>query len=143
MTARFALLFTLMLAIAASGVIVVREPHWPVEAVQVASAYVRALQDGDDTRALALTGLAGTAAKRFAAESHHQLCAHASMTAVSTHPPQTVGNRWRRWLAGRPIEQDVITVRMENLHVPCLLSVSLRPGPDGGWRVVAFHRTAG
>ena len=143
MTARFALMFTFVLATAAFGVILIREPHWPGEAVQAASTYVRALQDGDDIRALSLTGLAGMAGERFAAESHRQLCAHAPMKAVSTHPPQTVGNRWRRWLAGRPIEQDLITVRLENLDAPCLLSVSLRPGPEGGWRVVAFQSTAG
>ena len=143
MTGRLALMFTLVLATAGFGVILFREPHWPAEAVQAASAYVRALQEGDDTRALALTGLAGMAGERFTAESHRQLCAHSPMKAVSTHPPQPVGNRWRRWLAGRPIEQDLITVRLENLDAPCLLSVSVRPGPEGGWRVVAFQSTAG
>jgi hypothetical protein len=50
----------MLVAAAAFGVLVAREPHWPVDAVDVASACVRALQQGDDTAALAVfQGTAG------------------------------------------------------------------------------------
>ena len=143
MKARMGVTLTMLVAAAAFAVIVAREPHWPTEAVRVASTYVHALQNDDDIRALAMTGLSGSVRDRFALDSHRQLCARTPMTVVSTHPPQTVGNRWRRWLSDRPIEPDVITVRLENRDVPCLLAVSVRPRPQGGWQVSGFQSTAG
>lgn len=60
MRARVAVALTMLVAAAAFGVLVAREPHWPVDAVDVASACVRALQQGDDTAALSVfQGTAG------------------------------------------------------------------------------------
>lgn len=51
MRAHLAVALTMLVAAAAFGVLVAREPRWPVDAVNVASACVRALQQDDDTDA--------------------------------------------------------------------------------------------
>jgi hypothetical protein len=134
---------TMLLAAAAFAVLLSREEHWPSDAVEVASNYVRALQAGDDARALAFTTFTGAARDRFRTESHRQLCALSPMTVTSTHPPQTLGNRWRRWWLDRAVEPEMIIVRLENGDTPCLLAVEVRPRPDGGWKVTYFQSTAG
>lgn len=69
-------------------------------------------------------------------------CPAQELTATGVHPPQTNGNRLRRRLAGNEVEMSRLNVRLEGPDGPCLLTVTLRHGPDG-WRVRRLQRTAG
>lgn len=69
-------------------------------------------------------------------------CPAQELDATGVHPPQTNGNRLRRWITGVEVEMPQLNVRLEGRAGPCLLTVTLRHGPDG-WRVRRLQRTAG
>ncbi len=115
--------------------------HYPVEAVDRAQAFITLLEAGqlDKAQALALSNeYVGRTPAEFAALMQRQLC---TVDRVEwTAPPQTNGNRLRRWWNDTAVEMPELDVEFEGA---CLLKVTLRYGDDGQWRVFNMQRHAG
>lgn len=123
-----------LLLAGAVGAVWLFQPHEPREAVAVATEFTALLQRGELERAYQLTtgtGQVGRSPAELALAAQHH-CTRAERV-VRTAPLQTNGNRLRRRLTGRPVE----------VEGPCLLSVHVRHGPDGQWRVSRFASHAG
>lgn len=117
------------------------------EAVAVSDEFLLRLEQGRVEQAYALTlqagSLLGADLAAFARISAGQRCGRGSWQAAGTHPPQSRGNRLRRWLAGREVEMPSVTVRYDGAPNPCPLSVELRRDVHGAWRIFNFQSTAG
>ncbi|MGL4319050.1 MAG: hypothetical protein ACRCTL_20850 [Pseudomonas sp.] len=113
-------------------------------ATDVASQFLQLLQADRQAEAFALTlaggGLLGTDRQQFAERSARQLCSREALKLAWTHPPQSHGNRLRRWLADADVEMPSLTVHFEGA---CLISIELRQDGQGRWRVFNFQSTAG
>lgn len=113
-------------------------------AIEVASQFLRLLQAERQSEAFDLTlagaGLLGRDRQQFAERSARQLCSHEALTLVWTHPPQSNGNRLRRWLADANVEMPSLIVHFEGA---CPISIELRRDGQGLWRVFNFQSTAG
>lgn len=118
-----------------------KSAYYPNEAVDRAQAFITLLEAGqfDKARELALVNeYVGRTPEEFASLMPRQLCRvdHVAWTA----PPQTNGNRLRRWWQGVEVEMPELDVEFEGT---CLLKVSLRRGDDGQWYVFNMQRHAG
>ncbi|WP_298610809.1 hypothetical protein [uncultured Thiothrix sp.] len=60
---------------------------------------------------------------------------------MSASPPQTRGNRLRRWFKNQPLDQTKIN--LEFAHHTCLLGVQLLKNKQGEWRILRFGLHAG
>jgi len=118
-----------------------KSTYYPNEAVDRAQAFITLLEADqlDKARELALVNeYVGRTPEEFATLMPRQLCRvdHVAWTA----PPQTNGNRLRRWWKGTEVEMPELDVEFEGT---CLLKVSLRRGDDGQWYVFNLQRHAG
>ncbi|MBC9249809.1 hypothetical protein A9179_05925 [Pseudomonas alcaligenes] len=113
-------------------------------AIEVASTFLRLLQEErpDEAFELALArgGLLSRDRQQFSKSMDYQLCSRRPLEMVWTHPPQSRGNRLRRWLAGTEVEMPSFTVHFDGA---CPISVELRRDAQGRWRVFNFQSTAG
>lgn len=113
-------------------------------AIDVASQFLQLLQADRQAEAFALTlagdGLLGADRQQFAERSARQLCSREALVLAWTHPPQSHGNRLRRWLAETDVEMPSLAVHFEGA---CLISIELRQDGQGRWRVFNFQSTAG
>lgn len=137
----------LMLGCAAGLVLWLQATPANEEAIAVADAFLLQLEQGRVEGAYALTlrerSLLGADLASFARISARQLCGRGSWQALWTHPPQSRGNRLRRWLAGREVDMPSVTVRYDGAANPCPLSIELRRDEQGAWRVFNFQSAAG
>ena len=130
-----------LLAVLAGAYWWARAEYYPSEAVDRAQAFINLIQAGqlDKAQDLALRNeYVGHSADEFAALMPRQLCDNVQF--VWTAPSQTNGNRLRRWWRGAEVDMPEITVEFEGR---CLVSVHLRRGDDGQWRVFNMQRHAG
>ncbi|MEN0108305.1 MAG: hypothetical protein AAGC84_18045 [Pseudomonas sp.] len=115
--------------------------YYPIEAVDRAQAFITLLEAGqlDKAQALALRNeYVGRTPAEFAVLTQRQLC---TVDRVEwTAPPQTNGNRLRRWWRDEPLDMPEVHVEFQG---SCLLKVTLRAGEDGQWRVFNLQRHAG
>lgn len=113
-------------------------------AIEVASQFLQLLQADRQAEAFDLTlsggGLLGADRQQFAGRIARQLCSREPLTLAWTHPPQSRGNRLRRWLTDAEVEMPSITAHFEGA---CLISIELRRDGQGRWRVFNFQSTAG
>lgn len=118
------------------------QPHTPSGAIAEAHAFVRDVEQGRFAAAHARTArnaATGTTLEQFQAHAAHQLCPPAQVGY--TLPFQSHGNRLRRWLAGRDVDEPQVTVEFQGS--PCLFSITLRQAEPGQWRIVRFASHAG
>lgn len=118
-----------------------KSAYYPNAAVDRAQAFITLLEAGqfDKARELALINeYVGRTPEEFASLMPRQLCRvdHVEWTA----PPQTNGNRLRRWWQGVEVEMPELDVEFQGT---CLLKLSLRRGDDGQWYVFNMQRHAG
>jgi hypothetical protein len=73
----------------------------------------------------------------FAAFAGRQVCA--GLEVVEVFPPQSRGNRVRRWLSGRDVEMPELQVQFRG---QCHVRVILRREAAGSWRVFNFFSHA-
>ena len=73
----------------------------------------------------------------FAGYAHRQLCP--DLKVVEVFPPQSRGNRVRRWLDGRDVEMPEVQVQFQG---QCHVRVVLRRETDGSWKVFNFGNHA-
>ncbi|MGV3681705.1 MAG: hypothetical protein ACO1PM_18615 [Acidovorax sp.] len=118
------------------------QPHTPSGAIAEAQAFVRDVEQGRFAAAHARTArnaATGTTLEQFQAHAAHQLCPPAQVG--DTLPFQSHGNRLRRWLAGREVDEPQVTVEFQGS--PCLFGITLRQAEPGQWRIVRFASHAG
>ncbi len=129
------------IALPAGAYLWAKAEYYPAEAVDRAQAFINLLHAGqfDHAQDLALRNeYVGRTPAEFSELMFRQLCDvdHVAWTA----PPQTNGNRLRRWFNGVEVEMPEITVEFEGR---CLVSVHLRRAADGQWKVFNMQRHAG
>lgn len=57
-----------------------------------------------------------------------------------TFPFQSNGNRLRRWILGKEVEMDDVSVEFDG---PCLLEIRIHHMDDGAWKISYFASHAG
>lgn len=141
LTGRVAAVCAALVAVAILFVVWAKAEYGQPEAVAVAEAFLAKLRQDDFEGAFALTvrgGAVGGSPAALRDVALRQSCRGGRF--VGTAPPQTNGNRLRRWLAGREVEMGQVLVEFEGT---CLLGVRLRPVPGAGWKVTYFASHAG
>jgi hypothetical protein len=96
---------------------------------QLATEYLQLLENGDYRRADAM---------ELWEIRPRQFCS--AKRLLYTSPPQTNGNRLRRWLRGVEVEMPEVNVEFEG---QCLLRVQLRRDASGQWKVARLTSHAG
>jgi hypothetical protein len=139
-------LIVLLAAAAAGGYAWLKAPYAYSTAAGVAREFLTLLQEGQLERAYELTlkrqSLVGRDLAEFQPFAARQLCSSEYLPLVGEpHPPQSNGNRLRRWLAGHEVEMPSVKLRFEKS--PCLMTVELRRDGEGRWRVFYFQSRAG
>ncbi|MDD0842759.1 hypothetical protein [Pseudomonas sp. Gutcm_11s] len=133
-----------LLLVMAGGYAWLKAPYANEPARAVARDFLQLLQADRFEQAHALTlgadGLTGRNASELREMARRQLCTREALALVWLHPPQSNGNRLRRWLRNQELEVPSINVRFEGA---CLISVELRRDGQGLWRVFNFQSTAG
>ena len=137
---------SLLLAAGAGGYAWLKAPYAHSTAAGVAREFLTLLQEGQLEQAYELTlkrqSFVGRDLAEFQPFAARQLCSAEYLPLVGQpHPPQSNGNRLRRWLAGHEVEMPSVKLRFEKS--PCLMTVELRRDEDGRWRVFYFQSRAG
>lgn len=124
--------------------------HWlyvPPEPVAISRQFIDLVQAGDLSEAYLLTtqrGFVGATPAEFDAKIRHELGVdsfptHRPIKMIRvTSGPQSYGNRLRRWLLGRTLDPDEISV---DYYVEISFEVRLA-SHDGKWRIVYFQSHA-
>ena len=132
----------LVLVLAITGFVVwAKSQNGQADAVSVAQSFLSRLQSGDFEGAFDLTTKSGYIGKT-PAELREFAQRHTCWSGrlVWTAPPQTNGNRLRRWIKGQRVDMDEVDVEFEGA---CLLGVRVRRTSDHGWRIFYFASHAG
>ena len=124
--------------------------HWlyvPPEPLAISRQFIDLVQAGDLSKAYLLTaqkGFVGATLTEFDARIRHELGiasfpTHRPVEMIRiTSGPQTYGNRLRRWLLGRKLDPDQVSVDYF-IEIP----FEIRLAPDQGtWRIVYFQSHA-
>ena len=138
---RAAIVATLLLLLGAGVVWWLKAEHTQRESIHVAQAFIGHLEAKRFAQAHELTtksGYVGANAAELEAISKREMCRAAHV--VGTSPPQSNGNRLRRWVLGREVDVPEVSVELEGA---CLLRVTVRRVSGGEWRVSRFASHAG
>jgi hypothetical protein len=130
------------IAIVLAGFYWLKQPYTPPAAIQTAQQFVDYLQQENYKAAFELTvkqGYVGTSPQALS-DIRQRHCL-APQYAYS-FPPQSNGNRLRRWWHGNTVEQAQLNLEFADKG-GCLLSVRLKPQTDGTWKVYYFASHAG
>lgn len=143
-----ALLFVLLAAAAGGGAwLWLKADYRNESAIAVATSFIYLLHDDHLPEAYELTlkadGLAGRDLPQFRQIAARQRCTRGTWQVYGLSPPQSHGNRLRRWWNGREVEMPAVNVRYDFAPNPCPFSIELRRNRQGQWRVFNFQRTAG
>lgn len=118
-----------------------KQPYTYPEAQQFTHQFMALLRQKQYDSAFALTAqpsLVGATPEALSKLAEHE-CLDDQSFAYST-PPQTNGNRLRRWLKDEPIDQTKINLDFQHT---CLLGVQLIKDKQGEWRILRFGGHAG
>lgn len=118
----------------------------PPDAIAQAERFLSLIKAGNLPEAYSLTtqdALAGRTLEQFESNLRHRLAVEALTPTVQCRGErggfQTYGNRLRRWLAGKKLDEDKISLDFE-AGTP--VEVRLLSSPDGKWRVIYFQTHA-
>lgn len=140
-------LLVLLGAAAGGAWLWLKAPYRNEPARAVAIRFLHLLHDDRLPEAYELTlkgdGLAGQDLAQFRQISARQRCARGTWQVYALSPPQSHGNRLRRWWNGREVEMPAVRLRYDFAPNPCPFSIELRRNRQGQWRVFNFQRTAG
>jgi hypothetical protein len=115
--------------------------HTQRESIRVAQAFIGHVEARQFAQAHELTtksGYVGATAAKLEEVSKRETCRAARV--VGTSPPQSNGNRLRRWALGREVDVPEVSVEFEG---SCLLRVTVRRMSGSQWRVSKFASHAG
>ena len=120
----------------------------PAEAVEISRRFITLIESGDLPAAYALTTqdrLSGATFEAFEARTRNEI----AQAIRLTHPPvqfvgehngfQTYGNRLRRWLSGRKLDPETLSLEF-NVGIP--FEVRLVSSGDGKWKIAYFQSHA-
>jgi hypothetical protein len=144
----FLFLLLIGMALGAGGFWVLHQRYVPREAIETSQRFISLIESGDLQEAYAMTtqdALSGSSFEAFSAKARNRI----AQTVFVNRPPiqwegvrygfQTYGNRLRRWLAGRKLEPDSISLEFT---VGAPLEVRLVSSADGKWKVSYFQTHA-
>jgi hypothetical protein len=124
--------------------------HWlyvPSEPLAISRQFIDLVQAGDLAKAYLLTaqeGFVGATLTEFDARIRQELGiasfpTHRAVEMIRiTSGPQTYGNRLRRWLLGRKLDHDQVSL---DYFIEIPFEVRLAPD-QGTWRIVYFQSHA-
>jgi hypothetical protein len=120
----------------------------PSEAVEISRRFISLIESGDLREAYALTtqdSLSGSTFESFETKTKNRI----SQTVFVSRPPiqwvgvrngfQTYGNRLRRWLAGRKLDPDTLSLEFT---VGAPFEVRLVSAGEGRWKISYFQTHA-
>lgn len=139
------LLLLLCVLLSWAGWKILKSPYEPQGATSAASAFIRDIYAEDWQRAYDLTfknGYTGRTTDELRAVAARQFCGRVSVLKYWS-PPQTHGNRLRRWLNGVPLDQDQVWVEFHDPESGCMMSFEIRRTQDDQWKVFNFQSHAG
>jgi hypothetical protein len=145
------LLFSLLLG----GIALIGIAYWglhqryvPAEAVEISRRFISLIESGNLQEAYALTtqdGLSGATFEAFETRTRNRI----NQIVFKDRPPirwvgvrngfQTYGNRLRRWLAGRKLDPDLLSLEFT---VGAPFEVRLVPSGEGKWKISYFQTHA-
>ena len=133
--------------IAGAGYWGLHRQYVPPDAIASAERFLSLIKAGNFAEAYSLTtqdALPGRTLEQFESNVHHRVALDTLTPTVKWRGVkggfQTNGNRLRRWLAGRKIDPDSISLEFE---AGAPVEVRLVSSPDGKWRVTYFQMHAG
>jgi hypothetical protein len=142
----FLILALLILCIgAAVGYWGLHQRYVPPEAIATAERFLSLVKAWNFTEAYSLTtqdAMSGRTQEQFEANVHRRIgsvLSNENSTAEwrgVRNGFQTYGNRLRRWLAGRKIDPDSLSLEFS---VPSPLEIRLVLSPEGKWKVSYFQ----
>lgn len=110
---------------------------------QTAAKFIGLLRQDNYSQAHEMTlknGYTGKTPEELRDIASWQLCV-GNLEYRYTFPPQSNGNRLRRWLHGDEVEMPEIYVEFEDS--PCLMGIQLRHMGHGQWKIFRFASHAG
>lgn len=140
-----ACLSLVLLLLAGAGWKILKSPYEPQGATSAASAFIRDIYAEDWQRAYDLTfknANTGRTTDALRAVAARQFCGRVSVLKYWS-PPQTHGNRLRRWLNGVALDQDQVWVEFHDAESGCMMSFEIRRTQDDQWKVFNFQSHAG
>ena len=125
------------------------QQYVPPDAIALAERFLSLIKAGNLTEAYSLTtqdALPGSTLEQFESNVEHRMGGLNEKVSIEWRGRrsgyQTYGNRLRRWLAGRKLDEDRISLEFElGGQVP--LEIRVVSLPDGRWRVTYFQTHAG
>jgi hypothetical protein len=120
-------------------------PRAPLE---ISMNFIDLIQAGDLDGAYLLTNQkvsVGSSLAAFEANIRHQMAIdvfpnNRPVKLIGTHSFQSYGNRLRRWIMGRKIDPDQVSV---DYFIGLPFEVRLRSNDRGEWRIAYFQSHAG
>jgi hypothetical protein len=137
---RALIIIAIVIALVGASWYWLHQPYTPPAAIQTAQQFVDYLQQENYKSAFELTVKQGYVGMSPQALSDIRQRHCLTTQYAYSSPPQSNGNRLRRWWNGNPIEQTQLNLEFTG-H--CLLSVRLKPQTDGTWKVYYFASHAG
>ncbi len=126
-----------------------RSEYRASEPVLLGRAFINFLANEDFEKAFFFTAkgpMTGRTFPEFTTVAKHQfpLRGKVEVQLNGIHPPQTYGNRVRRWLSGRPIEQESLSTDFRVYDGTQLVLFEVRfKRHDHAWKIVYFQSHAG
>jgi hypothetical protein len=146
------LLFLLLTVVIAAGTIAfwgLHQQYIPPEAVETSRRFISLIESGNLREAYALTtqdDLSGATFEAFETRTKNRI----DQTVFAAHPPiqwvgerggfQTYGNRLRRWLAGRKLDPNLLSLEFT---VGTPFEIRLVSAGEGKWKISYFRTHAG
>jgi hypothetical protein len=141
-------LVSIVIATTGAALALAHLSYVPRAPIEISRNFVDLIQAGDLGGAYVLTNqkaAVGRSLAAFEANIRHQLAVGESPTnrpikLIGTHSFQSYGNRLRRWLMGRKIDPDQVSV---DYFIGLPFEVRLRSNDTGEWRITYFQSHAG
>ena len=145
------LLFLLLTVVIAAGTVAfwaLHQRYIPLEAVETSRRFISLIESGNLREAYALTtqdDLSGATFEAFETRTKNRI----DQTVFAAHPPiqwvgerggfQTYGNRLRRWLVGRKLDPNLLSLEFT---VGTPFEVRLVSVGEGKWKISYFRTHA-
>ncbi len=130
----------------ALGIVFSRNLYTPPGAIRVSEEFVQRLSSNQLEAAYELTEKNQLVGENFAdfkikVSRNWYSALKMKPALVGSHPPQSYGNRWKRWLQGREVEMPEVTIQYLVNGIPNF-KVRLVYLGNQQWRVMDFQSTA-
>jgi hypothetical protein len=145
----FGLALLILCGVAGAGYWGLHRQYVPPDAIALAERFLSLVKAGNFAEAYSLTtqdALPGRTLEQFESNVGHRMGGLNEKQSIAWRGErggyQTYGNRLRRWLAGRKLDEDRISLEFE-LEGGIPAEIRVVSSPDGRWRVTYFQTHAG